>query len=210
VMDAKDFIELVIKHGWPVVIALAAYRIVNLVFDWISQAEPMGMLKGLFNRRRQHLEKMLSLPYLSRKTRNLARAELNQMARKKLTGFSDPRIQEQLTEICSRFSLPPRYFTRWRAYLSGKDGRVEFARRRYRFAWGFFKFVNLPASSAYLLFMCYLFVQVFGLDKILVILVVNMSVWYLPWLLLTSPMAPPPTGEMEAYIDSFNASREGE
>ncbi|MEN4704477.1 hypothetical protein [Pantoea agglomerans] len=155
-MDAKDFIELVIKHGWPVVIALAAYRIVNLVFDWISQTEPVGLLKVLFNRRRQHLEKMLSLPYLSRKTRNLAQSELNQMARKKLTGFSDPRIQEQLTEICSRFSLPPRYFTRWRA------------------------------------------------------LVVNMSVWYLPWLFLTSPMAPPPTREMEAYIDSFNAFREGE
>jgi hypothetical protein len=209
-MDAKDFIELVIKHGWPVIIALAAYRIVNLVFDWLSQAEHVGMLKVLFNRRRQQLEKMLALPYLSRKTRNLARAELNQMARKKLTGFSDPRIQEQLTEICSRFSLPPRYFTRWRAYLSGQDGCVIFARRRYQFAWGFFKFVNLPASLAYLFFICYLFVQVFGLDKILVILVVNISVWYLPWLFLTSPMAPPPTREMEAYIDSFNASREGE
>lgn len=56
-MDPKDFIELIIKHGWPVVIALAAYRIVNLVFDWLSQAEPVGMLKGLFNRRRQRLEK---------------------------------------------------------------------------------------------------------------------------------------------------------
>ncbi len=61
-MDAKDFIELVIKHGWPVIIALAAYRIVNLVFDWLSQAEHVGMLKVLFNRRRQHLEKCWRFP----------------------------------------------------------------------------------------------------------------------------------------------------
>lgn len=49
-MDAKDFTGLVIMYDWPVVIALVAYRIVRLVFDWLSQAELVGLLKVLFNR----------------------------------------------------------------------------------------------------------------------------------------------------------------
>lgn len=205
-INAKDFIELVIQHGWPVVIALAGYRIANLFFDWIGQTEPSGMLKAILNRRRQQLEKMLTLSYLSRETRNLARAELNTISRQKLTGFSEPRLQEKLISICKHFNLPPRYFTRWRAYLSEKNGRIIFARRRYRFAWRFFVFINLPVSTLYLCFMCYLFVQAFGFDKFLFILIINIAVWYFPWLFLTSPMAPPPTTEMESYINNFNAS----
>ncbi|WP_312839662.1 hypothetical protein [Pantoea piersonii] len=166
------------------------------------------MFKTLFNRRRQHLEKMLTLPYLARETRNLARAELNQLSRKKLLGFSNPRLQEPLTDICRRFSLRSRYFTRWRAYLSEKNGRVIFAGRLYRLVWRFFIWFNLPVSTLYMGYLCYLLTQIFGNENLLFILLANMSIWYLPWLFMTAPMAPPPTAEMESYISRYNASRE--
>ncbi len=216
-MDAKDFAELVIRHGWPVVFAVVGYRLLNLIFDWLSRVEPSGMFRALFNRRRQHLEKMLTLPYLARETRNLARAELNQLSRKKLTGFSNPRLQEPLIEICRRFSLRPRYFTRWRSYLTEKNGRVIFASRLYRFVWRFFIGFNLPVSTLYMGYLCYLLtqifgdenlLQIFGDENLLFILLANMSIWYLPWLFMTAPMAPPPTAEMEGYISRYNASRE--
>lgn len=117
---AKDFIELFLRQGSPVLVAFVLYRIINLVFDWLSRYEAAGLFRALFNRRRQHLEKMLSQTYLSRETRNLARAELNQMSRRKLTGFSEPHLQEKLTRICLRHNLSSRYFTRWRTYLSEK------------------------------------------------------------------------------------------
>lgn len=203
---AKDFIELFLQKGWPVVVAFVLYRIINLVFDWLSRYEAAGLFKAFFNRRRQHLEKMLSQPYLSRETRNLARAELNQMSRRKLTGFSDPHLQEKLTRICLRHNLPSRYFTRWRTYLSEKNGVIVFAGRLYRFVWRFFLFINLPLSTLYLGFMSYVFMQIYGFDKLFIILSLNMLVWYLPWLIMTSPMAPPPTNEMKNYISAYNAS----
>lgn len=203
---AKDFIELFLRQGSPVVVAFVLYRIINLVFDWLSRYEAAGLFRALFNRRRQHLEKMLSQTYLSRETRNLARAELNQMSRRKLTGFSEPHLQEKLTRICLRHNLPSRYFTRWRTYLSEKNGVIVFAGRWYRFVWRFFLFINLPLSTLYLGFMCDVFVKIYGLDKLVIILALNMLVWYLPWLVMTSPMAPPPTKEMENYISAYNAS----
>jgi hypothetical protein len=203
-IDAKDFVELVLQHGWPVVIALAVYRVVNLFFDWLSQRETAGKLMGIFNLRRRSLEKMLALPYLSRHTRNLARAELNKLSCRKLTGYSEPRLQELLIRICSRNNLPARYFTRWRPYLSEDAGKIVFARGLYRFAWWVFVLINLPLSTGYMIFMCYLLTKPFGLDNLVVIISINAALWYFPWLYISSPVAPNVTARMEEYVARFN------
>lgn len=55
-----------------------------------------------------------------------------------------------------------------------------------------FTFVNLHASSAYLVFMCYLFMQVSGLNTTLVIKIINMSVTHFlrqPALLHSAPVS---------------------
>lgn len=204
-IDAKEFIELMLRHGWPVIVALFVYRAINLIFDWLGQSVPTDKLRGILNRRRRLLEQMLTLTYLSRETRNLARAELNTLSRNTLTGFNDPRLQEKLVQLCCRYNLPARYFTRWRTYLSEEDDLIVFAHRRHRFVWRFFLYVNLPLSSGYMFFMCYLFTRAFGLENLTFIIGMNAGVWYFPWLYITSPMAPGPTAKMKEYLRRFNS-----
>ncbi|PVY80213.1 hypothetical protein [Pantoea ananatis] len=206
--EAKGFIELFLSHGWPVLIAFVSYHTVNMVFGWLGRSEPAGLLKALFNRRRQHLEKMLIQPYLARETRKLARAELNQLSRRKLTGFSDPRLQEALTCLCLHHNLPSRYFLRWRTYLSVKSGRIVFARRWYRLAWRFFVFFNLPVSTCYTGFLFYLVAHQYDFLTAGFIMGLLLAVFYVPWLAMTVPMGPWPTKEMENYVNVYNASLE--
>lgn len=204
--EAKDFIDLFLSHGWPVVIAFVWYHAVNMVFGWLGRSEPAGLFRALFNRRRQHLEKMLTQPYLSRETRNLARAELNQLSRRKLTGFSDPHLQEKLTRLCLRHNLPSRYFTRWRNYLSEQNGRIVFSRLWFRRAWYFFLIFNLPACTAYTGFIYYMLAPVFGPEKSPIVLALLLLVFFMPWLAISMPMPPHLTDQMEMYINTYNAS----
>lgn len=208
VTEAKDFTELFLSHGWPVVIAFVTYHAVNMIFGWLGRTEPAGLFRAIFNRRRQHLEKMLTQPYLSRETRNLARAELNQLSCRKLTGFSDPRLQKALTRLCLRHNLPSRYFIRWRTYLSEKNGRIVFARRWYRLAWRFFIYFNLPVSTCYTGFLFYLAAQKYDPVTAGFIMAFFAGALYLPWLAMTVPMGPWPTKEMENYVNVYNASSE--
>lgn len=203
VFNNSSFLEWIWLHGPQGLMLVVILMALKILHDWLIRTEPLSMLAGIFSRTRR-LEKILERHYLSDVNRELVLSELNQRCNYGQIGVREPRLQQAATRMTALCCLRPRYLKPWRTYLTERQGKIIFDKKRYNRDWNFFRFINLPLTTLALLVMAVLFIPLFGLRMLPLIVVGNVAAWYFPWLLLTSPMAPRATAEMEACLERFN------
>ncbi|AUX71592.1 uncharacterized protein EpC_30190 [Erwinia pyrifoliae Ep1/96] len=205
-MLSREMLDWIWQHGWPGLLLVLAGIVVTALHAWLVKTDPVIFMRWLLNIRKQRLEKMLSLDYLEPNTRDLIALELKQHCHAKLTGIIEPRLQDAVILMSTRYHLRARYLRPWRSLLKECEGRIEFDTKWYRREWWFFTRINLPLATVTLTLMVYLFAQTFGWHALPLIMIANITVWWFPWLMLTSVPSPRLTAEMQAYLVRFNES----
>jgi len=202
----KDITALILHYGWPAGLIFIGVITSGVIYHWLRRAEPADLYKIVFNRGRRNLEHIVANKTLPKDIRDLAQAEINYLFSKKLTGFNNPRLQKKLINLAKCYYLRSRHFVGWRNYLSERNGKIIFNISWYKRNWKFFCFINFPIITLALIAMILIFTEAIGIKQLPFIVLGNFSFWYLPWIMMTSPMPPKATNELVAYIDEFNAS----
>lgn len=190
------------RDGAPVWLALFVVMAVLVIHSWMVKADPAAIIRSLLNVKKRRLENMLKQRYLTKETRTLIERELRQRSLWKLTRLFEHRLQDTAVLFTARFNVRADYLSKWRNWLSEREGQICFNRTWYQICLVLF-WIGAVFDTAVWGGVVFTAAQKLSADYFAPALFFSTVPWLL-WLIFTRVPMPAMTREMELRLQEFN------